>query len=97
MKFAANNRYATDTCDGFYNTWFVLAFEDKKSRDDYVANAKGMAVRPIAKASIRFYVKAPKPFTGERRAICLAAAEWPGLIGEVCVCTTNDANYLREL
>ena len=97
MKFAANNSYSTETCDGFYNTWFVLAFEDKKSRDEYVAHAKGMAVRPITKADIRFYVKAPKPFSGERRAIGMAASEWPGLIGVVCVGTPHDANYLREL
>lgn len=97
MKFAANNSYATDTSTGFSNTWFVLAFADQQSRDHYVSQAQGLAVKAIAKADIRRYVKAPKPFTGERRAVGLAASEWPGLIGEVCVCTPNDANYLCEL
>ena len=97
MKFAANNSYATDTSTGFYNTWYILAFEDQKSRDEYVAKAQGMAVKAIAKAEISRYVPAPKPFTGARRAIGLAASEWPGLIGEVCVCGQSDANYLRDL
>lgn len=97
MKFAANNLYATDTSTGFYNTWHVLAFEDKQSRDQYVANSKGMAVKAIAKSEISRYVPAPKPFSGAKRAIGLALSEWPGLIGEVCVCAPNDANYLSDL
>lgn len=97
MKFAANNRYATNTSTGFANTWYVLAFEDQQSRDAYVSHAQGLAVKAIAKAEISRYVPAPKPFTVARRAIGLAASEWPGLIGEVCVCVQSDANYLRDL
>lgn len=97
MNFAANNRYATDTSTGFANTWYVLAFEDQLSRDEYVRRAQGLAVKAIAKAEISRYVPAPKPFSGAKRAIGLAAVELPGLIGEVCVCYPNDANYLRDL
>ena len=97
MKFAANNSYATDNDQGFANTWFVLAFEDAASRDAYVANAKGLAVKAIAKTEISRYVPAPKPFSGAKRAIGIAAIELPGLIGEVCVCYPNDANYIRDL
>ncbi len=97
MKFAANNTYATETSTGFANTWYVLAFEDQESRDAYVAKAHGLAVKAITKSEISRYVAAPKPFSGAKRAIGIAATEWPGLIGEVCVCYPNDANYLRDL
>jgi hypothetical protein len=97
MKFAANNSYATDTDQGFANTWYVLAFEDKQSRDEYIAKSHGLAVKAITKAEIPTYIEAPKPFTGAKRAIGMAASEWPGLIGEVCVCYPNDANYLQDL
>lgn len=97
MKFAANNTYSNETSTGFANTWYVLAFEDAASRDAYVANAKGLAVKAMAKTDISRYVPAPKPFSGAKRAIGLAAVEIPGLIGEVCICYPNDANYIRDL
>lgn len=97
MKFAANNTYATETSFGFANTWYVLAFRDKESRDAYVEKAKGIAVKAITRKEIPFYVDAPKPFSGAKRAVGIAASEWPGLIGEVCVCFPGDANYLCDL
>ena len=97
MRFAANNHYATDTNTGFANTWYVVAFADKQSRDEYVSKAQGMAVKAITKAEISHYVPAPKHFSGAKRAIGKAFPEWPGMIGEVYVCHPNDANYLRDL
>lgn len=97
MYYAANNQYATDTSVGFGNTWYVLAFVDKKSRDQYVKDAKGLAVCAINRKDIPGYIKAPKPFSGLKRAITSVCSNHVGLIGEVSRCTTNDANYVCDL
>lgn len=97
MFYAVNNRYSTETDLGFYNTWFVLAFDTKKNRDAYVENSKCLAVRAIKKSEIKDYVPAPKPFTCSRRAIVLSSSEWPGVVGVVELCWPNEMHFVREL
>lgn len=98
MKYAANNSYGNETSTGFANTWYVLAFDSAAHRDAYIDASKSLAARPISRSQIRQYVEAPKPFSGARRAIGIAARDdIPGLVGEVCVCYPGDANYVRDL
>lgn len=99
MKFAAFCTSGTKNNTRLAGSWYVLAFGSETSRDDYVAAASKtfIAARAITKKEISQYVKAPRPFSGEKRAIGLAAREIPGLLGEVCVIHPEDANYIRDL
>jgi len=78
MRFyAAKNVYGSESSIGFANTWSVLVFNDKLSRDNFVDDAGGdnISIRRITRAQIKDYIDAPKPFTGQRRAIDTHAAE----------------------
>lgn len=57
MFYAANNSYASATDIGFANTWFVVGFETRRERDDYVAAATDMAARAITRAEVRQYAQ----------------------------------------
>jgi len=91
MKYyAATNRYGSETDIGFCNTWNVLAFDSRKSRDEYVDkfSQRNRSVRPITRKEIKIYIEQPKPFSGQARR--LIPADWydpdesiPGLVGSV--------------
>ena len=67
--YATKNLYGSDTSVGFANTWTVLVFTDKTSRDKYIDSSNDMSVNAINKADIKKYINAAKPFSGKRRAI----------------------------
>ena len=88
MFYAADNRYGSSTSIGFANTWRVLAFADRKSRDHWVEdNRHDMSVRTIKRADIGKYLEDVKPFSGE--AVCIDSnldyMDAEGLVGLVCV------------
>ena len=96
MFYAADNHYSDETGVGFVNTWYVLAFETRTWRDEYVRTAAGMAARAILKSEVTRYVTAggnrgPRPFTGEYfgiddRLYRYSEQDAPhGLLGEVSV------------
>ena len=73
--YATKNTYGNSTSVGFANTWKVLVFTDKTSRDEYIDSSNDMSVGSINKADIKKYVDAPKPFSGQRRAIDTRSAD----------------------
>lgn len=99
MKFyAADNRYSSPTDIGFSNTWYVLVFDSRKARDQYVENAEGLAARAITKRDVTNYAanwdmkdnreNRPRPFTGEHWAVIddfyqVNPRTIPGCIGQV--------------
>lgn len=55
MHYAAINDYATPTNSGFANTWSVVGFELKTTRDAFVKRAEDCATKSIKHAEIRYY------------------------------------------
>ena len=53
MYYAAVNSYATETSRGFCNTWSVIGFELRATRDAYVQRATDLATTAIKAAEIR--------------------------------------------
>ncbi len=45
-NYAMMNHYATDTSDGFANTWYAVRFESKKQRCEAIKNGI-TAARPV--------------------------------------------------
>jgi len=98
MHFAANNHYGSETDRGFANTWYVIAFESKAARDEYIEQSKSLAATAITRREVSAHVtRAPKPFTPERYAIIQLARDIPGAIGEVSAATPQDAGYISDL
>ena len=96
--FAAVNGYSSETDVGFANTWGVLAFDSRKARDCFVEDATDLATRSIARREIARYIdKQPRPFSGEKYAICIANIECPGLLGEVAVASEYAPNFISAL
>lgn len=87
MKYyAVNNTYSTESSLGFTNTWFVLVFDSKTARDEYVANSPRLAARAIKRTEIGEYIEAPKPFSGKCwRVFCDSACDTKGLVGEIII------------
>ena len=88
--YAADNLYSSETSVGFANTWFVIAFSSKKSRDQFVMERKGVAIRPIKRSEISRYTDHIKHFSGMRKAIAVNISPYdeyvediPGMIGQV--------------
>jgi hypothetical protein len=88
--YAAVNSYGSETNIGFCNTWNVLAFDSRKSRDEYVDkfSQRNRSVRAILRKEVKIYVESPKPFSGEASAMLPADVydpdeSIPGLIGTV--------------
>lgn len=70
MYYAADNHYSTETNLGHSNTWFVLAFDNRKNRDAWVRQAPGRAARQITRHDIPKYIdKVPKLFSKECYAL----------------------------
>lgn len=96
MKF-----YAAENAKGFANTWDVLVFDSKKTRDEYVAENDGydhhtqkvIDCRAIKKSQVtefaaNYNYSKPRPFTGECWMIqdhLRDGASIPGYIGDVVV------------
>ena len=102
MFYAATNSYASSVSMGFDNTWSVLAFNSKKSRDAFVDNASDMATKAIKRDRATYYAtnycvssnktNAPRPFSGEHWAIMDLNVNYDGVegyVGEV-VCASSD-------
>lgn len=100
MRFyAANTDDSAETSTGFSKTWYVLAFARKQARKQYVAKAPGSAAHSIKKKDVTMYVKrTPTPFSGERYALVTPGCDdIPGLLGEIDVARTTDAQYIEAL
>jgi hypothetical protein len=100
--YAASNNYSSESSIGFANTWFVMVFESKKSRDAYVASARNLAPRAIHKSDIAQYIsRAPKPFTSQfygirHESMMDSGKESPeGFIGYVEVCEEENSYTTR--
>ena len=98
MKFyAASNRYASETSVGFANTWFVLVFNSRTARDEYVQQARDLATRAITRRDVPRYADAhPKPFSGEYIGILDDHQEIPGYVGYVNVVTPHDLHHWED-
>jgi hypothetical protein len=105
MYYAADNSCASSTSHGFANTWFVLAFDTKAHRDQYVADANNLACCAISRRQVTGYAanwsltrneyNKPEPFSGEYWGICdWRSIEAEGLIGSIEVCAP-DENWPR--
>jgi len=87
--YATRNTYASKSSRGFSNTWFVLAFADRKSRDDYVeaASARDISVYAIPLRVVTSYInEAPRKFTDDHYCIdprCNEAESIDGCLGGV--------------
>ena len=84
MFYAADNSYSSETDIGFVNTWYVLAFETRRTRDEYVNTAPGMAARSIKRNEVVRYAamggrRRPQPFTGEYWGV---VPDWRYVYGE---------------
>jgi hypothetical protein len=100
MFYAADNHYSRNTGVGFANTWYVLAFETRAARDEYVRTAAGMAARAILKSEVTRYAtsggrEGPKPFSGEYFGIDTRLYQFDdnaprGMLGEVRVINPHD-------
>lgn len=55
MYYAAINSYATETSVGFANTWGVVRFADRASRDEYVEEATDLATKAILAKEVKNY------------------------------------------
>lgn len=110
MHYAAINSYSSPTDVGFDNTWYVYAFETKKHRDLFVANASDMATRAIKRNKVITYAtnycmnsnetNSPRPFTTEHWAIVvndLSMKSVEGFVGEVmCVDDPYSYDYVKR-
>lgn len=109
--FAAGNSFASETDVGFDNTWYVLAFDSRKARDDYVSIARDLATRAIRRDQVTAYAEnlclntnktnSPKPFSGEYWGI-VECYDWKlseidGIIGQVEKCDGSSYCVVRRL
>ena len=102
MHYTADNLYGSTTSVGFSNTWRVLAFADKASRDAHVSknSPSDRSLRAIKRADISRYLDSPRPFSGE--AVCLDAyaaelIDSEEILGVVCVATPDRYSGVRKL
>lgn len=59
MYYAAINSYATETSVGFCNTWSVIGFATRFTRDAYVWEATDLATKAILASELRQYGAKP--------------------------------------
>lgn len=55
MFYAADNHYGSQTDLGFANTWYVVAFLTKASRDAYVEASDRLSTRAIKAREVKKY------------------------------------------
>lgn len=53
--YVAENYYSTETSVGFANTWYVVAYQNKKDRDNRVKTSPYLATKAIKAADINMY------------------------------------------
>ena len=97
--YAAENHYGSENSIGGYNTWFVLAFDSRQHRDEWVDNQKTLSARAIRRdEAIRYQrqggsSKEPIPFTDQYwgfRPYWEYSDKQPiGYIGHLTVCDSN--------
>jgi hypothetical protein len=101
MFYAADNVYSTPTSVGFANTWQVLAFQDRATRDAWVRNDEGLAARAIKRNEIRKYLhEVPKPLTGQMYALVAPTIDEgnpDGLIGYIQVADRGEFGFIEPL
>lgn len=71
--YAAINAYGSEINHGFVNTWDVLAFNSKESRDAFIEGSSNITAEAIAKRNVTkrlaYSDRPPRPFSGERWVI----------------------------
>lgn len=92
MKYyAIENMYGSETSHGFSNTWQILVFKTKNSRDKYVENSTDITTSKIKKSELSGYTQYVKPFSGNYLGIEPAPEkEIDGFIGYVVVANQYD-------
>ena len=106
--FAADNTHGSRSSVGFANTWYVLVFDSKSARDDYVAGSDNISARKIKRREVTHYAEnyspsanrtnAPTPFSGEFWGIVPDSdLHIPGLIGTVQTCYPGDDTVPEKL
>ena len=87
MKYyAIVNLYGSETSHGFSNTWQILVFKTKNSRDKYVEKSPNITTSKIKKSELSGYTPYVKPFSGDYLGIEPAPEkEINGFIGYVVV------------
>jgi len=96
MHYSLHNHYASETDVGLANTYYVLAWRDRASRDAYVSAQTDRCSAPVRRRDIGKYLSRPKPFSGE--AFRLVADGWdePGFVGEVQTSSWADLPRLAD-
>jgi len=69
--YAAENHYGSDISHGFYNTWYIMAFDSKAHRDEWVESRNTLTAQPIKREHCTDWLlthdcEGPHPFTRER-------------------------------
>lgn len=95
--YAATNDYASETSIGFANTWRILAFESRKSRDEFVKSATDLAAQAISRREFgKFEEPNFPPFS--RNCWCLDYShqdEEPGLLGWIYAAEPDGCALVR--
>ncbi len=92
--YAKDHHYASSTSHGFANDTFVMVFESKSQRDDWVGKSDSLGAESIRRDQVTREAtnvnlsqggdNAPQPFTGDYWAIDPFYADWDnGIIGRV--------------
>lgn len=102
--YAATNSHSTSSSMGFANTWNVMVFSSKSSRDDYVDNSHDLATRAIRRDEVTKYASnldlssgrkvKPDTFSGQYWGIVdcdyISDDDIDGYMGHVIVCDAYD-------
>ncbi len=102
--YAAVNSYASDVSHGFGNTWYVMVFNSKESRDNYVEDQEDLCTCAIKRNEVIYYAKrnydysTPKPFSGESWVIDMDYDDEvvKGHIGDITVASISSCHDARE-
>jgi hypothetical protein len=107
--FAADNTYASDTSTGFANTWYVLAFNSRAARDEWVEQENAPWFRrSIARCSVlkrdvtNYLSDMPARFTPQfigiddrhPESFHVDYSEVDGCLGHVCTISDGAANSM---
>ena len=99
--YAIENQKGSSTSHGFSNTWSVLVFNSKASRDKFVSESINITVKAIEKKDVTRYAanwsltynkaNKPEPFTSEYWGIVdYSERDIPGFVGYVEVCSPDN-------
>lgn len=102
--YAADNSYGSSTSHGFANTWFVVVFDNKESRDAWVEQSNNLTRKAIKREEVIKYSRnydmtqnryhEPKLFTREYWGIDSYGLDTlpSGAIGTIEVCDEYSGN-----